>query len=70
MLTEPLVADVIARALRGGASFAELYVERWKRRMLRVLRRDPTGTFTYPAIPLGAADRALAPCRSSCLRLS
>lgn len=25
MLTEPLVADVIARALRGGASFAELY---------------------------------------------
>jgi TldD protein len=39
MLPEPLVADVIARALRGGATFAELYVERWRRRALRVLDR-------------------------------
>lgn len=37
MLPDALVSDVIAHALRGGASFAELYVERWKRRALRVL---------------------------------
>lgn len=40
MLAEPLVADCLARALRGGASFAELYVERWKRRTLRVLNSE------------------------------
>lgn len=37
MLPESLVTDVIAHALRGGASFAKLYVERGKRRALRVL---------------------------------
>jgi len=37
MLPDALVSDVIARAIRGGASFAELYVERWTRRQLRVL---------------------------------
>lgn len=37
MLPETLVADVIGRARRGGASFAEVYVERWKRRAMRVL---------------------------------
>lgn len=40
MLPDTLVSDVIARAVRSGASFAELYVERWKRRSLRVLNRD------------------------------
>ncbi|MDQ7843498.1 MAG: TldD/PmbA family protein [Armatimonadota bacterium] len=40
MLAEALVADVLARARRGGASFAELYVERWKRRALRVLNGE------------------------------
>ncbi|HXF81463.1 MAG TPA: TldD/PmbA family protein [bacterium] len=36
MLPEALVTDVLTRARRGGASFAELYVERWRRRSLRV----------------------------------
>ena len=40
MLAEPLVSDVLAHAVRGGASFAEVYVERWKRRHLRVLNND------------------------------
>ena len=40
MLPEPLVADVITRAMRGGATFAEIYVERWRRRALRVLDGD------------------------------
>jgi len=40
MLAETLVSDVLARAVRGGASFAEVYVERWKRRQLRVLNND------------------------------
>jgi TldD protein len=37
MLSEALVTDVITHAVRGGASFAEIYVERWRRRALRVL---------------------------------
>lgn len=52
MLAESLVADVIARALRGGASFAELYVERWKRRALRVLNgevKEATSGLEYGA---------------------
>lgn len=40
MLAETLVSDVLAHAVRGGASFAEIYVERWKRRQLRVLNSD------------------------------
>ncbi|HEY6102500.1 MAG TPA: TldD/PmbA family protein, partial [bacterium] len=39
MLPEPLVADVISLAVGGGATFAEIYVERWRRRALRVLDR-------------------------------
>lgn len=37
MLDDRLVADVLTRSRQAGADFAELYVERWKRRMLRVL---------------------------------
>lgn len=37
MLAESLVADVLTHARNGGASFAELYVERWKRRLMRML---------------------------------
>jgi TldD protein len=37
MLAESLVSDVLQQAQLGGASFAELYVERWKRRNLRRL---------------------------------
>ena len=37
MLSETLVTDVITQAMRGGATFAEIYVERWRRRGLRVL---------------------------------
>jgi TldD protein len=40
MLPEPLVVDVISHATRGGATFAEIYVERWRRRALRVLDGD------------------------------
>jgi TldD protein len=40
MLSEALAGDVIAHALRGGATFAEVYVERWRRRALRVLDRE------------------------------
>lgn len=40
MLPEPLASDVISHAVRGGATFAELYVERWRRRALRVLDGD------------------------------
>lgn len=36
MLDESLVRTVIASALRRGASFAELYVERWRRRAVRL----------------------------------
>ncbi len=37
MLAEVLVEDVLRRALLGGVDHAELYVERWRRRRLRVL---------------------------------
>ena len=40
MLSEALVTDVLAHAVRGGATFAEIYVERWRRRALRVLDGD------------------------------
>jgi len=52
MLSETLVADVMAHALRGGASFAELYVERWRRRYLRVLNgevKEATSGLEYGA---------------------
>jgi len=52
VLAESLVAEVIAHALRGGATFAELYVERWKRRSLRVLNgevREATSGREYGA---------------------
>ncbi|RIH83852.1 TldD/PmbA family protein [Calidithermus roseus] len=37
MLSETLVGDVLSRARLGGADYAELYVERWRRRSLRML---------------------------------
>src|SRR3972149_8508697 len=40
MLSEALVTNVLAHAMRGGATFAEVYVERWRRRALRVLDGD------------------------------
>jgi len=40
MLTDSLVSDVLAYARERGADFAELYVERWKRRALRVLNDE------------------------------
>lgn len=52
MLSEPLASACLARALRGGASFAELYVERWQRRALRVLNgevKEATSGLEYGA---------------------
>jgi TldD protein len=40
MLNEALVFDVLSLARARGADFAELYVERWQRRSLRVLKGD------------------------------
>ncbi len=37
MLTPATAESLLQRARRGGADFAELYVERWRRRALRVL---------------------------------
>ncbi len=37
MLDEALVRQILVAARRGGADFAEVYVERWRRRSLRVL---------------------------------
>ncbi len=37
MLDEALSAEVLTRARKGGADFAELYAERWRRRQLRIL---------------------------------
>ncbi len=37
MLNEALAADVLSLARKGGADFAELYVERWRRRQVRTL---------------------------------
>ncbi len=52
MLQEALVADVLAGARRGGADFAELYVERWIRRGLRTLNgevKEATSGIEYGA---------------------
>jgi TldD protein len=40
MLDSDLVGKVLVEARSGGADFAELYVERWRRRQLRVLNRE------------------------------
>jgi TldD protein len=40
MLNDALVSDVLSFARDRGADFAELYVERWKRRALRVLNDE------------------------------
>ncbi|WP_027894068.1 TldD/PmbA family protein [Calidithermus chliarophilus] len=52
MLSETLVSDVLRRARLGGADFAELYVERWKRRNLRMLSgevKEATSGLEYGA---------------------
>ncbi|WP_036199647.1 TldD/PmbA family protein [Meiothermus ruber] len=52
MLDEALVGDVLRRARQGGADFAELYVERWRRRALRVLSgevKEATSGLEYGA---------------------
>ncbi|HEU4743032.1 MAG TPA: TldD/PmbA family protein [Meiothermus sp.] len=52
MLAESLVGDVLGRARSGGADFAELYVERWKRRGMRVLNgevKEATSGLEYGA---------------------
>ncbi|HEY3247158.1 MAG TPA: TldD/PmbA family protein [bacterium] len=52
MLNESLVGDVLAFARQRGADFAELYVERWKRRALRVLNdevKEATSGLEYGA---------------------
>jgi TldD protein len=52
MLNESLVSDVLAFARDRGADFAELYVERWKRRALRVLNdevKEATSGLEYGA---------------------
>ncbi|MGH2360797.1 MAG: TldD/PmbA family protein [bacterium] len=40
MLAEAIVSDVLSLARAGGASFAEVYAERWKSRTLRVLNNE------------------------------
>lgn len=37
MVQEALAAEILGLARAGGANFAELYVERWRRRMIRIL---------------------------------
>lgn len=52
MLAESLVSEVLGRARSGGADFAELYVERWKRRGMRVLNgevKEATSGLEYGA---------------------
>ncbi len=52
MLAEALVEEVLQRARAGGADFAELYVERWRRRALRVLSgevKEATSGIEYGA---------------------
>lgn len=52
MLDEALVGDVLRLARQGGAEFAELYVERWRRRALRVLSgevKEATSGIEYGA---------------------
>ncbi|MCS7058942.1 MAG: TldD/PmbA family protein [Meiothermus sp.] len=52
MLDETLVSEVLGQARRGGASFAELYVERWRRRAVRLLSgevKEATSGIEYGA---------------------
>lgn len=52
MLAEALVSEVLQKARAGGAEFAELYVERWRRRALRVLSgevKEATSGIEYGA---------------------
>jgi len=52
VLDQALVGDVLRRARQGGADFAELYVERWRRRAMRVLSgevKEATGGLEYGA---------------------
>lgn len=52
MLAETLVSDVLSKARVGGADYAELYVERWKRRALRLLSgevKEATSGLEYGA---------------------
>ena len=52
MLDQALVGDVLRRARQGGADFAELYVERWRRRAMRVLSgevKEATSGLEYGA---------------------
>lgn len=52
MLAEALVGEVLGRARSGGADFAELYVERWRRRGMRVLNgevKEATSGLEYGA---------------------
>ncbi len=37
MVQEALTTEILGSARKGGADFAELYVERWRRRMMRIL---------------------------------
>jgi len=52
VLDQALVGDVLRRARQGGADFAELYVERWRRRAMRVLSgevKEATSGLEYGA---------------------
>lgn len=52
MLAETLVSEVLGKARLGGADYAELYVERWKRRNLRLLSgevKEATSGLEYGA---------------------
>lgn len=52
MLDETLVRDILAQARAAGADLAELYVERWKRRAVRVLNgetKEATSGLEYGA---------------------
>lgn len=52
MLAEALVSEVLQKARAGGAELAELYVERWRRRALRVLSgevKEATSGIEYGA---------------------
>jgi TldD protein len=52
MLDEALVREIIDQATAAGADLAELYVERWKRRSLRVLNgetKEATSGLEYGA---------------------
>ncbi|HET6781327.1 MAG TPA: TldD/PmbA family protein [bacterium] len=40
MISETIISDVLSLARAGGASFAEVYAERWKSRSLRVLNNE------------------------------